>query len=170
VLLSLPVILHQAYSFVLPALSPGQRRVALPVLLAVPALLIAGVVFSYLVVLPAAASFLLNFNASEFQIEIRAREYYGFVIQTLIAVGLSFQVPVAILAATRLGITSPAKLRSQRKLAVLVIAVAAMALPGTDPLTMLIEMVPLIALFEVSVALAALTERRRLRPAQPEGA
>ena len=168
ILLSLPVILHQLYSFVLPAFSPTERKLALPMMLAVPFLLLAGIAFAYLVVLPAAVNFLLNFNANDFNIEIRARDYYGFVAQTVIAVGLTFQIPVAILAATRLGITTPEQLRRNRRYAILIIAVAAMALPGTDPVTMLIEMVPLVALFEISIVLAALLGNAGAKPAGAE--
>lgn len=168
ILLSLPVILHQLYSFVLPAFSPTERKLALPMMLAIPFLFLAGVTFAYLVVLPAAIGFLLNFNSAEFNIEIRARDYYGFVSQTVLAVGLAFQIPVAILAATRLGITTPDKLRRGRRYAVLAIAVGAMALPGTDPVTMLIEMVPLMLLYELSIVLAAVLGHGGTRPAAAE--
>ena len=158
-LLALPVILYQLYAFVLPAFSDAERRVVLPFLLAVPFLFIAGVVFAYFVVIPAATQFLLNFNASEFNIEVRAREYYSFFALTCIAVGVLFQIPIAILAVTRLGITTPQQLARNRKYAVLIIAVVAMLLPGTDPVTMLISMLPLVLLFELSLILARLFGR-----------
>jgi sec-independent protein translocase protein TatC len=153
-LLSLPAILYQLYAFVLPAFSPSERRVALPLLLMVPFLFAAGVVFGYFVVLPAAVKFLLNFNESQFNIQIRAREYYSFVAMALVALGVLFQIPVGVIAATRLGITTPAQLRRLRRHAVVVIAVVAMLLPGTDPITMLISMVPLLILYELSIVLA----------------
>ena len=153
-LLALPVILYQLYAYVLPAFSDAERRVVLPFLLAVPFLFIAGVVFAYFVVIPAATQFLLNFNASEFNIEVRAREYYSFFALTCIAVGVLFQIPIAILAVTRLGITTPQQLARNRKYAILIIAVVAMLLPGTDPVTMLISMLPLVLLFELSLILA----------------
>jgi sec-independent protein translocase protein TatC len=159
ILLSLPMILYQLYAFVLPAFSPSERRVALPLLLMVPFLFIGGVVFAYYVVLPAAVKFLLNFNDDQFNVQIRAREYYSFVVMTLLALGLVFQVPVLILAATRLGITTARQLRRHRRHAVVVIAVVAMALPGTDPVTMLLEMVPLVLLYELSIVLAAVFGR-----------
>jgi sec-independent protein translocase protein TatC len=159
ILLSLPMILYQLYAFVLPALSPTERRVALPLLAMVPFLFIGGVVFGYYVVLPAAVKFLLNFNDSQFNVQIRAREYYGFVAMTLLALGILFQVPVAILAATRLGITTPRQLRRHRRHAVVAIAVIAMLLPGTDPVTMLISMVPLLLLYELSIVLASVFGR-----------
>lgn len=160
IVLALPVMLYQAYAFVLPALRPAQRRGTTPVIALIPLLFVAGVVFGYLVVLPAAIKFLLNFNADQFNVQIRASDYYGFVAQTLVAMGLVFQVPVGVLAATRLGVTTPAKLRRGRRYAYVVIAVVAMALPGTDPVTMLIEMVPLLFLYEASIVLAALFGRR----------
>jgi sec-independent protein translocase protein TatC len=160
ILISLPVILYEAYAFVLPALTPREKRVVVPFLLMVPVLFIAGVVFAYFVVVPAATSFLLNFNESEFNIEIRARDYYSFFALTEIAVGLLFQVPIAMLAVTRLEIVTPEQLAHNRRYAILVIAVVAMLLPGTDPITMLISMVPLVLLFELSLILARIFRPR----------
>jgi sec-independent protein translocase protein TatC len=153
-LISLPVLLYQAYAFVLPALSPRERRVIVPFLLMAPVLFGAGVVFAYFVVLPAALNFLLDFNDDDFNVLLRARDYYSFFALTLISVGVLFQVPIGILAVTRLGIVTPQQIAANRRYAVLIIAVAAMLLPGTDPVTMLISMVPLLILFEGSLLLA----------------
>jgi sec-independent protein translocase protein TatC len=155
ILLSLPVILYQLYAFVLPAFTPREKKVAFPLLLMVPFLFIAGVLFCYFVVLPGALNFLLDFNADEFQNEVRARDYYSFVAMTEIAMGILFQVPVGVLAAVKLGITTPEKLRKNRRYAILVIAIVAALLPTIDPVTMLLEMVPLLVLFELSILLAS---------------
>jgi sec-independent protein translocase protein TatC len=154
ILISLPVLLYQLYAFIIPAFTPGERRVAMPLLLMVPFLFIAGVVFGYYVVLPAALKFLLHFNTDQFRVEIRARDYYSFVSMTLVACGLLFQIPVGILGLNRLGIVTPRQLRKNRRYAILVIAVLAMLLPGVDPVSMLIEMVPMIVLYELSILLA----------------
>jgi sec-independent protein translocase protein TatC len=154
-LISLPVILYQLYAFVLPAFSPTERKVALPLLLMVPVLFIAGVVFCYFIVLTPALDFLLDFNADEFQTEVRARDYYSFVTLVMIAMGLGFQIPVGILAASRLGVVTPAKLRANRRYAIVVIAVVAALLPTIDPVTLILEMVPLILLYELSILLAS---------------
>jgi sec-independent protein translocase protein TatC len=159
ILLALPVLLYQLYAFVVPAFSPSERRVALPLLLLVPILFAAGVVFCYLVVLTPAIKFLLNFNASEFNTQVRARDYYSFVTLTMIAMGLVFQVPIAILAAVRIGLTTPEKLRRNRRYAVLVIAIVAALLPTIDPVSMILEMVPLLVLYELSVVLASVFGR-----------
>jgi sec-independent protein translocase protein TatC len=152
-LVALPVILYQLYAFVLPAFSPTERRVATPLLFLVPVLFITGVVFCYFVVLEPGLEFLLNFNADEFNIEVRARDYYSFVTLLMAAMGLGFQIPVGMVAACRLGITTPEKLAKNRRYAIVVIAVVAALLPTIDPVTLLLEMVPLIALYELSIVL-----------------
>lgn len=152
--LAMPIILYQLYAFVIPAMSPSERKVVVPLLLMVPVLFICGVVFAYFVVVPAAVKFLLNFNSDQFNIQIRAREYYGFFALSLLSVGVLFQIPVGILAITRLGIVTPETLAHNRRYAILIIAVLAMLLPGTDPITMLLSMLPLILLFEFSLLLA----------------
>ncbi|HUC00252.1 MAG TPA: twin-arginine translocase subunit TatC [Solirubrobacterales bacterium] len=154
IILSLPFVLYEIYAYLLPAFSRQQQRTIMPLLLLIPVLFVAGVAFGYLVVMPAAAKFLLNFNDSQFNIQVRAKDYYGFFAQTLLACGLVFQVPVAILAVTRLGIVKVSQLRSNRRYAYLGCAVLAAALPGVDPVSMLLETAPLIALYELSIILA----------------
>lgn len=154
IILSLPIILYQAYAYLLPAFSKRERRVILPLLMLVPVLFIAGIAFGYFVVLPAATKFLLNFNDSQFNIQVRAREYYSFFATTLLGCGLVFQVPVGVLAVTRLGIVKVRQLKENRRYAYLGCAVIAAALPGVDPVSMLLETAPLIALYELSIVLA----------------
>lgn len=154
IILSLPILLYQLYAYVLPAFSDRERRVVLPVLLAAPLLFLVGIAFAYFVVMPAAVNFLLNFNDAQFNVQVRARDYYSFFSMTMLAGGIVFQMPLAILAVTRLGIVSVAQLTANRRYAYLAIAVLAAALPGVDPVSMLIEMVPLLALYELSILLA----------------
>jgi sec-independent protein translocase protein TatC len=154
ILITLPFLLYQIYAFVLPAFAPHERRLLWPFLMSVPILFLAGAAFAYFIVMPAALNFLLGFNADEFNTQLRGGEYYGFFGLTLIAVGVLFQIPIAVLAVCRLGIVTPEQLAANRRYAVLVIAVAAMLLPGTDPITMLISMAPLYGLFELSLLFA----------------
>ena len=159
IVLSLPVVLWQLYAYVLPAFSQQERRTILPLLLLFPVLFIAGLAFAYFVVMPAAVNFLLNFNDGQFNIQLRARDYYSFFSMTMIACGLIFQLPLVIIAVTRLGIVRVEQLTENRRYAYLVIAILAAALPGVDPVTMLIEMVPLLVLFELSILLARVLGR-----------
>jgi sec-independent protein translocase protein TatC len=158
--LSLPLILLQVYGFLMPAFEAEQRRRMLPVTLAIPVLFAAGVVFGYAVVLPSALHFFQNFNSSEFNVLVQASQYYKFAATTLLAMGLLFQVPVAIFAVTRAGIVTPRQLRSKRRYAILACGLVAAVLPGSA-VTMLLETVPLYLLFEASVMLASISERRR---------
>jgi sec-independent protein translocase protein TatC len=169
-LLALPILLYQAYAFVLPAFSPRERQVALPLMLMVPFLFVAGVVFAYYFVLPAAIDFLQNFNDENYDILIQARDYYKFSITVLMMMGVLFQVPIGILAVTRVGIISTRQLRKNRRYAFLGIAVLAAILPGQDPITMLLMMAPLVVLFEGSILLAALLDRRSERARAKEEA
>jgi len=124
---------------------------------------VAGVVFAYYFVLPNAISFLQNFNDDNYDILLQARDFYKFEIMVLMLMGLLFQVPVGILAITRVGIVSTTQLRKNRRYVILGIAVLAMLLPGQDPVTMLLMMAPLIVLFEGSILLASLLDRRAAR-------
>lgn len=159
-LFALPVVLYQLYAYILPAIAPRNRRMVRPLLTMVPALFAAGVAFGYALVLPAAVGFLTHFNQGQFDALVQAKPYYSFILMTLAAMGLLFQLPVAILALTRLGIVSPQQLRHHRRYAIVVIAVVAALLPGVDPVTTLIEMVPMLALYELSILLAAWVARR----------
>lgn len=157
--LALPIVLWQLYAYVLPAFSAQEKRVILPILLLFPLLFAAGLAFGYFVVMPAATKFLLNFNDNQFNVQVRARDYYSFFSMTEIACGLVFQLPLAIIAVTRLGIVSVEQLRQNRRYAYLVISIVAAALPGVDPVSMLIEMVPLLVLYELSILLARVLGR-----------
>jgi sec-independent protein translocase protein TatC len=163
-LLALPIILYQAYAFLIPAFTPDERKVALPLMLMVPVLFLGGLAFGYFVVLERAIAFLQNFNDDNFDILVQASTYYKFVILFLGAIGLLFQIPVAVLAVTRTGIVTPRQLRKGRGYAILVIAiVAAVATPTPDPITMTLAMGPLIVLYELSILLALWLERVRPR-------
>jgi sec-independent protein translocase protein TatC len=162
--LALPVVLWQLWSFLAPAVEPHAERTILVFVLIATGLLVAGVAFGYWVVLPKAVQFLTNFDQHEFNIQIRAREYYGFVMTVLLAIGLVFELPIFMLALVRLDVISTHTLRRKRRLGYFIVAVIAVLLPGVDPVTTTFEMVPLIALYELSIWLAVLVERRAPGP------
>jgi len=136
-------------------------------------LFMAGVAFGYFVVLPAAVHFFQNFNSGQFNVLVQASQYYKFAATTMLAMGLLFEVPVAILAVTSAGVITPRQLRNNRRYAVGACALVAAVLPG-DAITMLLETVPLYLLFEVGVLFASFVERRQrardLRDARAAGA
>jgi sec-independent protein translocase protein TatC len=160
VIVALPVLFYQLYAYVIPAFNPEGRHMTWPLLLLVPSLFIVGVVFAYIVVLPAAASFLLNFDANLYTVQPRANEWFEWCVTMFIAVGLIFELPAAVLFLTRLGLLSSRMLRKNRRYAYLILCVVAAALPGVDPVSMILEFLPLIVLFEFSIILARMVERR----------
>jgi sec-independent protein translocase protein TatC len=163
-IIALPFLLYQVYAFILPAMSPRERKTVTPFLIAVPFLFLAGVAFAYFVVMPIAVKFLLNFNDAEFNIQVRAKDYYGFFGLMLIAMGLLFQIPIGILSITRLGIAEPEWFAKNRRYAIFIIAVVSAAAPGGDPVSMFVIMIPLLLLYEGSILVA----KRYGRPPESE--
>jgi sec-independent protein translocase protein TatC len=159
-LLALPVVLFQLYAFVIPAFRPRDRRLLASMLAAAPLLFAAGLAFGYLVVLPGAVGFLQNFNAGSFDALVQARSYYQFVLFTLLATGVLFQIPLAVIGLNRMGILSTRQLREHRRYAIVAIVALALLLPGTDPVTTLLELIPMLVLFELSIIVATVLERR----------
>ncbi len=158
-ILCLPVLIAQAYAFLMPAASQQHRRQLASTTVAIPMLFVIGVAFGYFVVLPAAVHFFQNFNSAQFNVLVQASQYYKFAATTLLAMGLVFQVPLIVLGVTRAGVITPRQLRRNRRYAVAAAAVVAAFLPG-DAVTMLLETVPLYLLFEISVVVASIAERR----------
>lgn len=158
-ILSLPLLLHQAFAFLAPALGPEERRRIRPLVFSIPGLFVAGVLFGYLVVLPAAVHFFVNYNSAQFNTLVQAGPYYKFAATTILAMGLVFEVPVAIVAATRIGLISTQRLRRSRRYAVAACGLVAAFLPG-DAVTLVLETVPLYLLFELGLLIAGIADRR----------
>jgi sec-independent protein translocase protein TatC len=152
--LALPVLLWQAWSFFAPALDEGTQRVMGWFVVVATLLFAGGVVFAYRLALPAAVHFLTSY------VQVRASSYYSFALLALLAVGLVFELPIVMLGLVRLGITSSAKLRRNRRIGYVAVAALAVALPGVDPVTTTFEMVPLLLLYESSIWLSVIFERR----------
>jgi sec-independent protein translocase protein TatC len=159
-LFALPVIIYEAYAFIIPALNTKERRLALPVLIFAPLLFIAGVVFAYFVVLPPAVRFLQGYNSSHFDILVQAKTYYRFEIYTMLGIGLAFQLPLGLLALDLLGVINAQTLIKNWRYATVIMAVIAAAMPGVDPVSTGLEMLPLVLLYLASIVLLKFTDRR----------
>ena len=157
---ALPVILYQAWSFLAPAIEEHTQRVVSLFVLAGTLLFIAGVAFGYFVVLDQALEFLTTYDDDLYNIQIRASYYYSFVSLALLAMGLMFELPVFILALVRIGVLTAAQLRRNRRIGYFLMLVIAVLLPTVDPVSLALETLPLVVLFELSIQLAAIMERR----------
>jgi sec-independent protein translocase protein TatC len=163
-LIALPVVLWQLWSFLAPAFEEHTQRLVAYFVLLSTALLAGGLAFGYFVALPAAVHFLTNYDNNLFNVQIRARDYISFSMTVLLAVALVFELPIFVLALVRLGVLTTRQLRSNRRLGYFIVAVIAVLLPGIDPVTTTMEAVPLVALYEASIWLAVLMDKRVARP------
>jgi len=157
---ALPILLWQAWAFLAPAVQPHFERVVLVFVLLATGLFIAGVLFMYYVVLPRALDFLTSYDAELYDIQIRASYYYTFTAMTLLAGGLAFLMPIFVLALVRLRVLTSDRLRKNRKIGFVALLCFAILLPTVDPVSLAFEVVPLVLLFEMSIWLSVLMERR----------
>jgi sec-independent protein translocase protein TatC len=163
-LLALPVVIYQVWAFFAPALERHSQRVVVGLAAFATLLAAGGLVFGYFVALPAAVHFLTNYDDNLYSIQIRAKDYLSFASVVLFAVTIVFEVPIVILGLVRLGVLTHERLSTNRRIGYIVMAALAVALPGVDPVTTTFEMIPLMLLFEGSIWLALLLERRQAVP------
>jgi sec-independent protein translocase protein TatC len=164
-LLALPVILWQVWGFFAPAVEPASERKMIVLAVVAIALGAAGLAFGYWILLPRAVHFLTNYDNTHFHVAIRATSYYNFVVTVLVGVVILFQTPLVVLGLVSLGVLSSRTLRSKRRIGYFITAVIALALPGPDPITTFLELLPMWLLFEASIWLAVLFERRQAKAA-----
>jgi len=160
VVLASPVIILQVWAFLAPAVEPAAERRLFGLVGFAAALAAGGVAFGYLIVLPRAMHWLTNYDSAVFLHLIQARAYYSFVTTLLVGIVIVFQLPLVVIGLVGLGVLSSRTLRKHRRIGYLVVAVVALALPGPDPVTTFLELLPMWALFEGSIWLAVLFERK----------
>jgi sec-independent protein translocase protein TatC len=166
VLLAMPVILWQVWAFFVPAMEDRHSRTLAWYTLLATVLLVGGIFFGYFVALPAAVSFLTNYDHQFFNVQLRAKDYYAFTTMVMVAMAIVFELPIFVLAAVRMGIISTDTLRNNRKMGYFIVAIIGVLLPGVDPITTTIETIPLIILYELTIWLCVLTDRRAARQAE----
>lgn len=159
-LLALPIILWQVWSFFAPAVQEHTQRVVVWFVLFATLLLAIGIGFGYWVALPAAVHFLTNYDSQLYNIQIRARDYYSFATLVLLAMAVVFELPIFILGLVRLRIVTARKLRKSWRMGIVAVTALAVALPGVDPVTTMVELMPLLVLYFLTVAVASVFERR----------
>lgn len=163
VIVALPVIVWQTWAFFVPAVD--KRHIAMmrafTALAAVLAL--CGLAFGYFVVLPAAERFLTSYDSSQLHSLLQAKLFLSFCTTVLLALAVVFELPLFVLGLTRLGILTTTKLRKNRRMGYFFVILVGLALPGPDIITTTLEIVPLVILFELSIWLSVLLDRRSAR-------
>jgi sec-independent protein translocase protein TatC len=157
---ALPVLLWQLWAFLAPALDESVQRAIAAFVVFGTALFATGVAFSYFVVMPKALTFLTEFDDELYDVQIRASYYLSFVALLLLASGIAFELPIFILALVRIGVVNTGTLRRNRRIAVVGLVAFAILLPTVDPVSLAFEVIPLLVLYELSIWLAVLMERR----------
>jgi len=166
--LAFPIVIWQFWAFFAPAFERNIRRVVLTIVLISTALFVCGVMFMYWIVLPAALRFLTTYEDQTYDIQIRASYYFSFVSVLVLAGGLAFQLPIVVLGLVRLRVLTSARLRKNRRPAFLVLLIVAALLPTVDPVSLAFETIPLLLLYELSIWMAVIMERRWRRSWEEE--
>jgi sec-independent protein translocase protein TatC len=123
----------------------------------------AGLAFGYGILLPRAIHFLTGYDTTHFSLLIRASSYYSFVVTVLLGIVCVFETPLVVLAPVNFGVLTSATLRRNRRKGYMIVSIIALAFPGPHPVTTLLELLPMLMLFEGSIWLAAAAERRAAR-------
>jgi len=158
--LALPIVLWQLWAFLAPAVEPKVQRSLRGLTVFAAALLAVGIGFGYRIALPAALRFLVHYDHSQYNIQIRAADYITFAILVLAACGAVFELPIVVLGLVRVRALTSDKLRRNRRIGYMIVACIGVALPGVDPVTTIVETIPLAILFEASIWLAVAFEKR----------
>ena len=169
--LAFPIVVWQLWSFVAPALNPLTQRSIAGFTVFAAGLMAGGIVFGYRIALPAALHFLTNYDNQVYNVQIRAADFISFAVLVLAACGAVFELPIVVLGLVRVGALTSEKLRKNRRIGYMIVAVIGVALPGVDPITTIVETIPLAILFEASIWLSVMFEKRwNATTAVPTGA
>jgi sec-independent protein translocase protein TatC len=158
--LAFPILVYQIWSFLAPAFEERSQRVMSSYVALASALFAGGIAFGYAIVLPRAVSFLVTYDEQFYDIQVRASYYYSFVTLALLGMGVIFELPIFILALVRLQVVTAEQLRQNRKVGIFLVILVAILLPTVDPVSLAFEAIPMVLLFELSIWLATIMERR----------
>lgn len=162
IILSVPNILYQLWAFIAPGLMPRERKYILAIVVFSSVCFLAGIAFSYFLMLPTALGFFAGFGTGEIQNNIAINEYMSFVLSVMIGAGIVFELPMVSWFLSKLGILTPAFMRHYRRHAIVgIMVLAAVLTPGTDPVSQIMLAVPLFILYEVSIGISAMASRKR---------
>jgi len=161
---SSPYILYQAWMFVAPGLYAHEKRYVFPFMITAIGLFITGMAFAYFVVFPFGLKFLMSFSTEFIKPMVKLQDYLSFTLTLLLAFGAVFELPVFVFFLTKMGVINHQTLSRNRRFAILIIFLVAAILTPPDVLTQLLMAGPLLALYEVSIILAKMAERKPETP------
>ncbi len=167
-MLASPVVLYELLAFIVPGLTPKERKLLLPGLFGIIIFLVAGMAFAYWIILPASLGFLLDLGGDNFNPVIGAKQYIDFATRIVFWVGLSFELPMVLALIARLGVVRAKQLLGFWRYAIVIIfVIAAIVTPTPDPLTQSLVAGPLLGLYVVGIGFAWLVQPKRPRQEAP---
>jgi sec-independent protein translocase protein TatC len=162
VILSLPNLFYQFWKFIAPALRKSERKYISLIVIFSSLCFLTGIMFAYFVMLPLVLSFAAQFGSEQIVNEFAIDEYLSIIISIMLAAGVIFELPMVSFFLTKLGILSPIYMRKYRKHSIVIIlVVAAFLTPGTDPVSQIVLAVPLVLLYEISIFISKLSQRKK---------
>lgn len=161
IILSLPNLFYQLWKFIAPALRKNERKHILAIVIFSSICFLAGILFAYFVMLPLTLSFASQFGTTAIKNEFAIDEYMSIIISVMLAAGLVFELPMLSFFLSKLGILTPEFMKKYRKHSIVLILIAAAILtPGTDPVSQVILAVPLFLLYEISILVSKLSQKK----------
>ncbi len=165
-IISVPIIIHQIWAFVVPGLYYSEQKMVRPFLFFAPLMFVLGASFAYFFVLPTALAFFASFQASvdngaiNIVQQIRVQDYAHFALSFILVFGVMFELPIILILLGLFGIVSAENLKKYRKYALFAIAVVAAIVTPPDLISMLGLAIPLQLLYEISIVIIQLYERK----------
>jgi len=161
VIISIPNIFYQFWQFISPALRKHERRYIFWIVAFSSICFLSGIAFAYFVMLPLTLKFAAQFGSETIKNEFSIEEYMSIIISVMLAAGLIFELPMISFFLSKLGILKPSFMRKFRKHAIVVIMIAAAFLtPGTDPVSQMVLAVPLVILYEISIFISKISQKK----------
>lgn len=161
VIISIPNIFYQLWRFIAPALHKRERKYILSIVIFSSLCFLMGVAFAYFVMLPLTLKFAAQFGSTDIKNQFAIDEYMSIITSVMLAAGIVFELPMISLFLSKLGILKPSFMKKYRKHAIVIIMIAAAILtPGTDPVSQIMLAVPLVVLYEISILISKLSQKK----------
>lgn len=161
IIVSIPNLFYQIWRFISPALRKNEKRYILSIVVFSSGCFLIGIVFAYFIMLPLTLNFASHFGTTTIKNQFAIDEYMSIIFSVMLGAGLIFELPMISFFLTKLGILKPSFMRKYRRHAIVIIMVVAAVLsPGTDPVSQLILAVPLVILYEVSILISKFSVKK----------